>query len=105
MKQVRRTSFVAVLALLPGLLVAPALAGCSHVCEVYEYSLASGIARSSTQEGALRAYLASHDGADFPREGWTGPDDGGAFRSGSAEVSVTARPDAAGWAVTSARTC
>jgi hypothetical protein len=85
-------------------LPAGALAGCSHFCASFEYSIASEVAASSTQRGALDAFLTTADGAAFPRGGWTGPSSG-VFRSGSATVVVWDLPDRAGWAVVSAQTC
>ena len=81
-----------------------ALAGCSRFCESYEYSVASEVAASTTQRGALDAFLASADGAAFPRDGWGDPSSG-VFRSGTASVVVWDLPDRDGWAVVSAQTC
>jgi hypothetical protein len=93
-------------ALLAALSVLPtgALAGCSHFCESFEYSLESGVAASPTQRGTLDAFLATADGVAFPRDGRTGPSSG-VFRSGSATVVVWDLPDRDGWAVVSAQTC
>jgi hypothetical protein len=99
-----RGALAATLLALTAVVPVGSLSGCSRFCEAYEYSIASEVAASTTERGALDAFLATPDGAAFPRDGWTGPSSG-VFRSGTAAVVVWDLPDRDGWAVVSAQTC
>jgi hypothetical protein len=74
-------------------------------CSDIEYSIAANAHGAANARAALDAFLAGADAKDFPTAGWTGPSAAGLFSAGAASVTVTQLGGAAGWFVTSAKTC